>query len=498
MLWAAPGAHAAVRALPVVMQDDGEFLYQSTERTQESLARAQALGVTYIRVTAGWDTLVPDPAASTPPAGFVGSDPGSYPQGAFSNLDRLVRLAPQYGLHVMIDLAFWAPQWASDGIPTRGFVDVDQNQFSQFSFAMARRYSGTFVPPGDTSALPPVSIFTIWNEPNEIGFWGPMWRRVSGDRFEPEGPHRYRSMVRSAYAAIKSVQPFSTVLVGGLSSFGVMPQVHGFGSIPPLQFVREMACVDTKLRPLKRGECRHYTPMPGDGFSYHPYSFENAPNARHFRGEFDNAPIGELGKLTSLLDKLVRKHRLAPGVKRVWLTEFGYETNPPDRGSRFSLQDQVDFLPWADYLAERNRDIVTFSQFLLRDPVPVGPIHANGFHTGLVLPDGTEKPSYAAFQAGLHVESRAHRRVFAFGHVRLAGTVTSATLEWRSAKGRAWHILGSSASASGRRVRSFVPAPGNVFVRWATGTAAKRPQYRFAYTLGGQTLRTVPTDLVTP
>jgi Cellulase (glycosyl hydrolase family 5) len=488
-----------VRALPVVMQDDGEFLYQSTARTEQSLARARSLGVDYIRVTAGWDTLTRDPTATKEPKGFEAYAAAAYPQSAFTSLDRIVRLAPQYGMRVMIDLAFWAPQWASRGVPTRGHVDVNVRQFSLFAFAMATRYDGSFVPPGKTAALPRVKIFTIWNEPNEIGFWGPMWRKVSGGRFVPEGPHRYRQLVRSGYGAIKSVQPDSTVLIGGLSSHGVKPEVNGSGSMPPLQFVREMACVDAKLRPLKRVECRNYQRIPGDGFSYHPYSLEYPPNAKNFPGREDNAPIGELPKLTSLLDRLVKMGRLAPGDRRVWLTEFGYETNPPDPGTKFTLQDQVDFLPWADYLSERDPDVVTFSQFLLRDPpVPKGAPRFNGFHTGLLLPNGKPKPAYSAFKAGLHVERRSGGRVLAFGHVRHAGKVQSATLEWRAAKGGAWHIAGTAATAAGGIVRDFAVSPGNVFLRWAKATSAKHPQYRFSYQIAGVSHVTVPTDLVTP
>ncbi len=188
--------------------------------------------------------------------------------------------------------------------------------------------------------------------------------------------------------------------------------------------------------------------------------------------------------------------RLAPGMRHVWITEFGYETKPPDPGARSGPQDQVDFLPWAECLAARNPDVVTFSQFELRDPplTPGAPPKATGFHTGMEFKDGRPKPSYYAFPAWLHVERHRDGRLLLFGHVRVGGPVPSVTLEWRSRRGRPWHLTGSAAAGGGPTVRDIAPEPGGVFLRTARGALGKHAQFRFLYQIGGVSRATLPTD----
>jgi hypothetical protein len=511
-------AHGAPRALPVVLQDDAEFLHRSDARIRASLARFKALGGGYVRVTAGWDILAPASDHAARPE-FDAADPAAYPQGNFANLDRIVRLTDQAGIGMIVDLAFWAPRWASTGTPGRGKINIDPHEFSRFAQALARRYDGTFRPaaggspgggglggiaggsagPSLADPLPRVRVFTIWNEPNELGFWGPQWRRAAGGRWVPESPHRYRVMNELGYAAIKAVRPDSTILSGGVSSEGVRRRLDGYGSMPPLQWVREFACVDRGLRALKRRECRSFRAPRCDGFSHHPYLLNYAPNARRVPGDPDNAPIGKLRKLTSLLNALVKRGRLSPGCRRVWITEFGYETNPPDPGARYSQRDQALFLPWADYLAQREPTVVTHSQFLLRDlPVPEGPTRFNGFQTGLLMPGGQRKLGYHAFRAGLHVGKRSRGRLLAFGHVRGATPIRRMRLEWRRAPGRRWQVLRSATRVGGRTATTFAPTKGNVTLRWARRPAGARVQYRLGYQTPSGWTGTIATRAVTP
>ncbi len=57
MLGLTPAAHAGVRALPLVRQDDAEFLYQSDAPTNAALEQARSRGVDIIRATAPWDLV---------------------------------------------------------------------------------------------------------------------------------------------------------------------------------------------------------------------------------------------------------------------------------------------------------------------------------------------------------------------------------------------------------------------------------------------------------
>ncbi len=143
--------------------------------------------------------------------------------------------------------------------------------------ALATRYSGRYVDPaagGDP--LPAVRLWTTWNEPNHPAFLMPQWERRGG-RWLPASPHWYRRMHEAADAAIVAADPRNRVLIGGLSSVGHDTRGEA-ARMTPLRFVRELACVDVRLRPLRRPECRDYRPLRADGFSIHPYGFSLPPD----------------------------------------------------------------------------------------------------------------------------------------------------------------------------------------------------------------------------
>ena len=55
------------------------------------------------------------------------------------------------------------------------------------------------------------------------------------------------------------------------------------------------------------------------------------------------------------------------GNKRIWITEYGYQTNPPDRIFGVSFANQARYLTQAYGIAKRNPRIDMFLWFLLRD-----------------------------------------------------------------------------------------------------------------------------------
>ena len=55
------------------------------------------------------------------------------------------------------------------------------------------------------------------------------------------------------------------------------------------------------------------------------------------------------------------------GNKRIWITEYGYQTNPPDRIFGVSCANQARYLTQAYGIAKRNPRIDMFIWFLLRD-----------------------------------------------------------------------------------------------------------------------------------
>ena len=151
------GASAA--AVETVVQDDAHLLYRSDADVRDALAEIRALGVTRVRLTAGWSVIAPDADSQQRPS-FDAGDPAAYPAANWTNLDRAVRLAHQAGLEVMIDIAFWAPRWATHddpATPNRLRTEIDPSEYALFAQAVARRYDGSFTPPRDPGPPPPPS-----------------------------------------------------------------------------------------------------------------------------------------------------------------------------------------------------------------------------------------------------------------------------------------------------------------------------------------------------
>ena len=182
----------ARQPLEFAIQDDPEFLHHP-ERLDATLAEVRELGFTHVRLSAHWDQLTRAPGATRRPR-FAAASPGAYEQSKWRALDRAVTAATRHGLAVMIDAAFFAPRWATSGpdqFGPRPRYRIDRRAFADFAVAIARRYSGRFATsPRARTALPRVSLFTMWNEPNLAVFWTPQRRVLRGGRIALDSPTR--------------------------------------------------------------------------------------------------------------------------------------------------------------------------------------------------------------------------------------------------------------------------------------------------------------------
>ena len=85
-------------------------------------------------------------------------------------------------------------------------------------------------------------------------------------------------------------------------------------------------------------------------------------------------------------------HRLY-GRKPLWITEYGYQTDPPDAQFGVSWAKQAQYLTQAFAVARRNPSITLMLWFLVRDEPEL-----SGWQSGLVTAGGRKKPSFKAFQ----------------------------------------------------------------------------------------------------
>ena len=405
------GSGAAAQNLETTIQDDALMLHRSEPSVRATARQMAQLGFDRVRITASWNTLAPSPRArKRPRGGFDPTDSKTYPELSLDKLDRAVRATTDAGMAPMIDLAFWAPRWA---VAKRGKQRDRQRyipkavEFARFSGALAKRYNGSFPDPRRKGRkLPAVQIWTTWNEPNHSSFLSPQWKRDGKGGWRAYSPHVYRAMHEAAYDTIKAASPHNTVLVGGTTSIG--SDTPGKGHVPPLEFLRTMACADALMQPLAVPECQGAGKIRADGYAHHPYSLDVTPGTSD--PILDNAPIADIGRLADTIDRLLAAGRIN-GDWPLYLTEYGYETAPPDPGARYSPEQQVRHLAWANWLAYKRGDVRMHAQFLLRDidgaesGFPVSsPRHWRDWQTGLLYHDGRPKPAAQGFKIPLHLQ----------------------------------------------------------------------------------------------
>jgi hypothetical protein len=367
------------------------------------------LGVDYVRVMVPWSGVAPASAAPSNPA-----SPASYPASAWSVYDSIITGAAARGLGVNLDPTAPAPQWAlSPGAPTGappGIWKPSASAFGQFVRAVATRYSGHYTPPGASSPLPRVSLWSVWNEPN----YGVELAPQAIDNSTVEiSPALYRGLLDAAWTALRGTgHGHDTILIGEIAPRGITgPGYPGnFSGMVPLRFVRALYCVDSSLNPLsgsaaKARGCpataaaskRFVTENPAlfsaSGFAVHPYTQGAlAPNVRT-PGEPGYADLASLTELEQMLDTITSHYGHSYEFS-FYSTEYGYKTNPPYGGGA-PLQTAASYLNWAEYMSWRDPRIRAWDQYLLTDPPPTGP---SQFVTGLEFANGTPKPSLAAWR----------------------------------------------------------------------------------------------------
>ncbi len=481
---------AASSSQESMFQDDSMLVFgDAPSRIASTLDTLAGLGVQRIRVSVFWADIAPDPHSATPPS-FDAADPNAYPAGNWTRYDQLVRLAQSRSIGVDFDVTSPAPLWATD---SRSPLDLKSNfnpnaqAYGLFLEALGRRYSGTFVPPSSAAPtpvtppqqtqnggllgilgpspsaqapasrtssdpndqiaanngtpLPRVNYWSLWNEPNQPGWLLPQWSSYHGRQVE-RGASIYRVLVDNGVRGLDSSgHGHDTILIGETAPKGA-PDRRAVSALTPLRFIRRLYCLGDKLRPLSGSAAAaagcplqnirsvfprlHPALFTTTGFADHPYSLLFAPSVVDI--DPDWAAIGELGRLTHTLDRAFSAYGSRRRVP-IFLTEYGYQTNPPDPYSGLPLSAQAAYIDQADYIASRNSRVATLSQFLLRDDRPLAgaapgtPAYWSTFQTGLEYADGSPKPSLIAYRLPVWIPQptvKLGHKMLVWGQLRLA------------------------------------------------------------------------------
>jgi hypothetical protein len=448
-----PGPASALPFGATVIDDDAIMLNRTPAQIDAAVGDFRRLGADWLRVNAQWSRIAPAPAAARRPR-FDARDPAAYPPHAWDRLDQAVRLATARGMRVMIDIGFWAPRWATTRTVApadRQRWEIDAGDFGDFAHAVARRYSGHY------AGLPAARGYTLWNEPNYSVFLLPQ-RRWQAGVWRAASPDVYRRMVYAGYPAIKAAAPGSFVLIGGTAATGSRRPRSPLSGVAPLEFLRRLACVSDTLEPIKDGGCRGFRPLPGDGWAHHPYSGRRAPLERD--PDPDSANLADLGRLSDLLARLHDAGKIERPLG-VFVTEYGFQTNPPDPTQPWTPSDQARFLPEAESLAYSHPSVMSFAQFLLLDlPAHRGrtlPERWSDFQSGLRLPDGREKPAWAAFRLPLVASPAPDGNVAFWARVRPGRGARTARIRQLGRDGR-WGPAAGLPSLMTTDERGFVTA----------------------------------------
>ena len=311
--------------MEVAVQDDSVFVQQLYYGRTKALTRARQLKATRIRTNIGWASALGRQARYR--------HAPKRPAWNFWPWDQLVDEANSKGIAVQISLTGPAPAFATSDhkIGPRG---PKARYYRQFVKAAVQHFAGR------------VDRYSIWNEPNYVGWIAPLSR----------GPQIYRSLYTTGWNTIKHYDPSAQVLFGETSPYWLRRRATA-----PLDFLRRVTCANRSWRPA-----RHCPTLRTDGFAHHPYDFDHPPTYR-YPGS-DNVTLSGLSRLTHALSGLARSRLLATpsgGPPKLYLTEYGYFSSG-HRG--VSRSRQASYLVKAFQMAQRNPRVVEMLQYLLIKP----------------------------------------------------------------------------------------------------------------------------------
>jgi hypothetical protein len=460
-----------------ILQDDQQLIYSGPQRQTKTLRELKALGVNVVKVTMVWWLVGPDANGKQRPSNFDASDPAAYGPAAWTRYDTLVRTAQKLGLKVYFQFTPPDPVWARDRSLSGGQGDVHMRapnalMFQQFVKAVGTRYSGTYGSP----ALPRVSWWGIWNEPNYPAWLNPQ-HRTSGGVHELLPPSLYRSLADAAWNGLSATGHGSdTIMIGETANRGIPT------TIP---FVEDLYCVDSHYRPLSgKAALKVACPKSGNrskfkaanpglfhiaGYAHHPYQFSGSPG-KPDRTNPQWVTIHNLSWLEHVLKHVFASYGISRnGGVPLYLTEWGFITHPPHPPSgAVSISQASAWLNLGEYLSWRDPYVKALAQYLLRDAPN------NGFATGLEFITGKPKADLHAFRLPIWLPDARHgHHVTVWGQLRPAfytGSLTG-TLQFRGHGSSGWKTLTTVHSPTREGfflVHVSIPAAGEVRLKWGT------------------------------
>jgi hypothetical protein len=294
-----------------------------------------------------------------------------------------------------------SPSWAN-GDRGPNFAP-GASSFAGFARAAASRYRW-------------VRDWLLWNEPNQA-----RWLR-------PTNARTYvRQILNPGYAAIHAVIPRARVAGGVTAPRG------GSGGVSPVAFIRGMRAARARL----------------DVYAHHPYP--SSSRETPFAGGCSYCETITM----ATVERLVAEVGRAFGPKRIWLTEYGYQTG----AYGVTQQRQAELLGQSGLRAHKVPRVDMLIHYLVKDEP-----EASRFQSGLFNISGRPKLAALAFPLPIAQAGRSGGRLVLWGQVRPRGGVQTYRVQVRN--GGAWKFSGGLRRTTARGFFSTaVVAPRGASVR---------------------------------
>ena len=359
---ATPSGAGAASDMEIALQDDAVFVTNAYYGRDRGMRKAREIGVSVIRVNVLWSEVVGSSKNRRSRPSTVNYD--------FTAYDQVVVAAQQNGMHVQMALVGPAPAWAT-GNRKRGVYKPKHRYYEDFVEATVAHFGGL------------VNRYSIWNEPNHVGWLSPL----------KSAPGLYTQLYKVGYRAVKRNNPFARVLFGELA-----PYASRRGSaMPPLEFLRKV------LRTNRGYKGSSKYALEADGFAHHPYDFTHSPTYR-YPGS-DNVTLATLSRLTSALDELHGSRLLRRpdgGRLDLYLTEYGYM-----QSGRYAIPDarRASYLKKGFDMARKHSRVRQMLQFLMVQPSK----SYRFFDTALLGRKGSETRAYRTLKSWAYSHARGGR-----------------------------------------------------------------------------------------
>jgi hypothetical protein len=285
------------------------------------------------------------------------SDPTNPADRAYdwSEYDQSLAWAKQYGIEVLLSI-IGTPGWANGGKDEQ-YAPDDFGDLEAFSEAAAKHF-------------PQVVKWAAGNEPNAPNFLKPQSVRQGG-RWAFVSPEIYADMCKAVVDGVNAARPRNTVACGLLNPRGKLTPNGRRDSVAPILFLERM---------VRAG-------APCEAIAVHPYS--STPKWGPTKRIRSNSQIvlGTIGTFIKAVD------RACGGKPPIWVTEYGYQTNPPDKLFGVSWQRQADWMTQGFRIMRANKRIKLALSFQIVDDSSLG-----GWQSGVYTNSIKKKPWYAAFK----------------------------------------------------------------------------------------------------